>query len=509
MWKWCGIDKRRAVRDYKTSMNPQTNILAAVWDSAYVNALPDASFAFVDGKTRKLPYKDSSGKVDLPHVRNALARLNQTQGIPDSEKATIKTKLQSALKNAKASDDTIMRAWQAVQASNDDVLPSRVMLLRSGDFNTEKYGTIPLSASDLQEMKDNFDNGVGMAGDGETGIPIDFAHQSHLKAAGWVKGLEIQADDSGSALFGTNLEWSDSGKQALLGKEYKCLSSDFYPKAFGEWADAESGVTAQNVIVGAALTNRPMFTGNQTVLASEATEDEGGVHTVININADQENKEKSMNIEALRVKAADEVTGPEQRFLQANYAQLSADERTKFELVSPTEKETPKVIKASEVTGTEGNVTVQAADLKAQNDKIKELDTTVGTLKTSVEASEKEKVAQFVDKQIDRGAIIADQKDKWVGQILADATNKELLEKLPSSKVLGGKQGGNASESSDKSGKEQLTAKAQELVAADTTGKLGIQAAYTQVSTDPKNKELVERAAEENRALAGVTGAVA
>jgi hypothetical protein len=63
----------------------------AVWDTAYIDSLPDSSFAVIEpggkkdaeGKTvprslRHLPYKDASGKIDKPHLRNALARLPQT-----------------------------------------------------------------------------------------------------------------------------------------------------------------------------------------------------------------------------------------------------------------------------------------------------------------------------------------------------------------------------------------------------------------------------------------------
>ena len=156
------------------NIETETNVLAATWSTAMVDALPDSSFAFVDGKTRKLPYKDASGKVDLPHVRNALARLNQTQGIPDDQKAAIKTKLQNALKtNTKAADDVRLSTIHNIEAdATTNELPTKMMLLRSGIFDTQKYGEVPLSASDLTEMKANFDNGVGMVGDGSTGIPL-------------------------------------------------------------------------------------------------------------------------------------------------------------------------------------------------------------------------------------------------------------------------------------------------------------------------------------------------
>jgi hypothetical protein len=76
----------------------------ATWTVALMNDLPDASFLYIapggekdeGGKTtprglRYFPVKDADGKVDLPHLRNALARIPQadlSQGVKD--KATSK-----------------------------------------------------------------------------------------------------------------------------------------------------------------------------------------------------------------------------------------------------------------------------------------------------------------------------------------------------------------------------------------------------------------------------------
>jgi hypothetical protein len=62
---------------------------AATWTTQYINGLPNSSFAVVetgykegDNKNaRHLPFKDGSGKVDLPHLRNALARANQIKNV--------------------------------------------------------------------------------------------------------------------------------------------------------------------------------------------------------------------------------------------------------------------------------------------------------------------------------------------------------------------------------------------------------------------------------------------
>jgi len=101
---------------------PEENkiILLAEWDTAYQNDLPDDAFAFIrpggekdeTGKTkprnlRYLPYKNKEGKVDLPHLRNALTRLPQTDLTPE-EKAKARKALVSAAKEADIGEYTEM-----------------------------------------------------------------------------------------------------------------------------------------------------------------------------------------------------------------------------------------------------------------------------------------------------------------------------------------------------------------------------------------------------------------
>lgn len=60
---------------------PETLLEAAkaVWDTAYIDALPDSAFAVIDKNGRHLPHHASGGAVDEPHLRNALSREPQTQ----------------------------------------------------------------------------------------------------------------------------------------------------------------------------------------------------------------------------------------------------------------------------------------------------------------------------------------------------------------------------------------------------------------------------------------------
>lgn len=79
----------------------------AVWTTAYVNDLPDSAFLYVEpGKKvngrafplskRHFPYKDASGKVDLPHLRNAIARIPQSNA-PGLNKAAVQARARKLL----------------------------------------------------------------------------------------------------------------------------------------------------------------------------------------------------------------------------------------------------------------------------------------------------------------------------------------------------------------------------------------------------------------------------
>lgn len=80
--------------DFVVEFKDEDFLQFANWTRAYINTLPDSSFAVIepaykDGKTtnknaRHLPFKDKDGKVDLPHLRNALARCNQIIPVTNS-----------------------------------------------------------------------------------------------------------------------------------------------------------------------------------------------------------------------------------------------------------------------------------------------------------------------------------------------------------------------------------------------------------------------------------------
>jgi hypothetical protein len=97
----------------------------AVWSTKFVNDLPDSSFLHIlpggerngEGKTkprslRMFPYKDKSGKVDLPHLRNAIARIPQSNRIDAATKERLQTKARGILKKqSKEKEDDGVIAW--------------------------------------------------------------------------------------------------------------------------------------------------------------------------------------------------------------------------------------------------------------------------------------------------------------------------------------------------------------------------------------------------------------
>jgi len=88
------------------------NMKGADWDTEYINDLPDKAFAYIapggekdeKGKTvprdnRHLPYRNMDGSTNLDHLRNALARLDQTS-LPQEAKAEARKALEKAAEEA-------------------------------------------------------------------------------------------------------------------------------------------------------------------------------------------------------------------------------------------------------------------------------------------------------------------------------------------------------------------------------------------------------------------------
>jgi hypothetical protein len=75
-------------------MPEQKAITERVWTRRYINNLPDSAFAvtYKEGEktVRKFPHHDAKGRIDLPHLRNANARLPQSELPPEQKEKAMK-----------------------------------------------------------------------------------------------------------------------------------------------------------------------------------------------------------------------------------------------------------------------------------------------------------------------------------------------------------------------------------------------------------------------------------
>jgi hypothetical protein len=107
----------------------------AVWTRKAINDLPDSCFLYIEpggtkdseGKTkprslRHFPYKNASGKIDLPHLRNAIARIPQS-GISAAKKASLQARARRLLGGAaKAmSEMSLTEAYELLTREGFDV----------------------------------------------------------------------------------------------------------------------------------------------------------------------------------------------------------------------------------------------------------------------------------------------------------------------------------------------------------------------------------------------------
>lgn len=81
----------------------------AKWTRAFINSLPDSAFAVIEDsenkRTRHLPHHTSDDNLDLPHLRNAMARVNQI--IPVTQSVTYTQLRSMALIHLKEHIDAI------------------------------------------------------------------------------------------------------------------------------------------------------------------------------------------------------------------------------------------------------------------------------------------------------------------------------------------------------------------------------------------------------------------
>jgi len=320
-------------------MTEEQKIKLKEWTTRYINDLPDSCFAYIapggkkdkEGKTvprslRKLPYKDANGKVDLPHLRNAIARAPQTVGIPRAMIPKIQAKLRKILERIKEKTKMTFPMCTDGLCFTDKNYRTEIQVLKLGNWNHPQYGRIKIDEKDLEEFVKNFEGGV------RRDIPITEGHpigEEEKPAVGWFKKLINKGRDG---LWAT-VEWTKRGKKLLEEKAYKYFSPEFYRV----YEDPETHKRYSNVLTGGALTNFPYFKGLQAIVFSESMFEGDNMAT----------------LEEVLEKDVDELTEEEKKVIKENADKLSDEDREKFEDILEGDEESGETEEETEEEGTE------------------------------------------------------------------------------------------------------------------------------------------------------------
>lgn len=232
------------------------------WSTAFKNSLPDSSFAYIEpggakdseGKTkprslRHLVYKDASGKPDLSHVRNALARLNQVQNMPAAAKSRVKAMLQRILGRQDNLED-IQSIVQSLAAPDENGLVW-VHAFNYRKYNHPEYGEIDFTENVANEMAQNFTNNVL-----ERDVSWNYDHGKDAskgnRAAATVKEVDVREDG-----LWVGLQPTPTALKEIQDGEWRYVSVERLP----EWTHSTTGDVFTNVLWGGAFTNTPFAKG--------------------------------------------------------------------------------------------------------------------------------------------------------------------------------------------------------------------------------------------------------
>jgi len=294
----------------------------AEWTTAFINTLPDTAFLYIapggekddDGKTqprslRYFPYRDASGEIDLPHLRNAIAQSPKADLARDVI-AKVQAKGRSMLEKARedmAEDEDEKKedekeekkekkskqpfgpslgnpasrryysdACASAPVALADGGPKWVELARSGThFGRGSERRVELTSDDLRSMVRGYDK-IKAEGWFPVGAPVGFNHAAILgsrdpestKAAGRIMEVRTQDNSDGSlSLYGL-VQWTDEGRKRIRAGEFDGFSVEMIPSDV-----ARSKKTGEPLgdaaLIGGTLTNEPFVSGMQAVAASE------------------------------------------------------------------------------------------------------------------------------------------------------------------------------------------------------------------------------------------------
>lgn len=139
---------------------------------------------------------------------------------------------------------------------------SEVQLMRTGSFTHMFFGEIEITEDMFKSFRKNFKKKVK-----KVELAVDYSHFSGERASGWITDVILK--EKNTELW-IRVEWTPAGRQGILDKEFKYLSSDFSEN----FQDNETGKKFGPTLNGAALTNRPFLKDMEAILSDIDMSDE-------------------------------------------------------------------------------------------------------------------------------------------------------------------------------------------------------------------------------------------
>ena len=134
-----------------------------------------------------------------------------------------------------------------------------VQALPLGNYTHPLYGQVVVTPDRVRRLASSVKNNVR-----EIDLDINYDHREHTgKAAGWIRDAEDRGDNG----LWLQIEFTEPAREAIAKGEYRYMSSEFSD----EWEHPKTGAKHQDVLFGAALTNRPWLKDILPINMSEVT----------------------------------------------------------------------------------------------------------------------------------------------------------------------------------------------------------------------------------------------
>jgi len=183
----------------------------AKWTAEYINNLDDSAFLYIekggkkdkDKKTiprslRHLPYKNAEGKVDLPHVKNALTRINQVK-LQDGELLDEKTQDKIKVLLEKILEKSKERTKMSEEEVQEEINETNLEFVDDDEIESEEI----ISDSDIVKdtvVKETIKQDIKPKEDGDINGLQDKENKEEVKINTENNELKLKASNTQQAL---------------------------------------------------------------------------------------------------------------------------------------------------------------------------------------------------------------------------------------------------------------------------------------------------------------------